>query len=275
MTSRSWKQSVRSVGPECDQDRRPVRNTAVRLTNYPQPMPATVRATILQPDSHVPIDRFGPWLASNRVLVRALPLWRTPMPTPDGLGDGVIVLGGRMSAHDQAEHAWIEPLKHLLVQLVDADVPVLAICLGHQILAEALGGTVGVADPGGGEHGAYQIYWTGMGRQDPLTARLAVNATSLVAESHSDVVTALPRDATLLASSQQYRNQAFRVGSAVGVQFHPEASPELMGRWAELGGSSARDMRRAMQRQDSEISRNGRLLAQAFAGQLRARARAA
>jgi GMP synthase (glutamine-hydrolysing) len=238
-------------------------------------MPRAVQATILQPDPHVPVDRFGPWLASNRVLVRARPLWSSPMPNVDDVGDGVVVLGGRMSAHDQADHPWIEPLKELLVQLVEADVPVLAICLGHQLLAEALGGSVRVADPGGGEHGAFEVFWTGMGRQDPLTQRLAVNATSIVAESHSDVVTSLPPGATLLASSERHANQAFRIGSAVGVQFHPEASPELMGRWAELGGGNARDMRRSMQRHDPEVSRTGRLLAQAFCGQLRARSLAA
>lgn len=238
-------------------------------------MPRGVQATILQPDPHVPVDRFGPWLASNRVLVRARPLWNRPMPTADEVGDGVVVLGGTMSAHDEADHPWIDPLRSLLVQLVEAEVPVLAICLGHQILAEAFGGTVTVADSDGGEHGAHEIFWTGMGRQDPLTQRIAVNATSLVAESHSDVVTTLPPSATLLASSERYANQAFRIGSAVGVQFHPEASPELMGRWAELGDGDAREMRRSMQRHDTEVSRNGRLLAQAFGGQLRARALAA
>lgn len=233
-------------------------------------MPRGVQATILQLDPHVPVDRFGPWLASNRVLVRARTLWNSPMPKADEVGDGVVVLGGRMSAHDQAEHPWIDPLKELLVDLVDADVPVLAICLGHQILAEAFGGCVRVNDPAGGEHGALEIYWTGMGRQDPLTERIAVNATSLMAESHDDVVTRLPEGATLLASSERYANQAFRIGSAVGVQFHPEASPELMGRWEELGERNARDMRRAMQAHDTEISRNGRLLAQAFGAALRA-----
>lgn len=238
-------------------------------------MPRAVQATILQPDAHVPVDRFGPWLASNRVLVRALPLWKSPVPKPGDVGDGVILLGGRMSAHDQVDHPWIDPLKDLLVHLVEAEVPVLAICLGHQLLAEAFGGTVRVADPAGGEYGAVEVFWTGMGRQDPLTERLAVNSTSLVAESHADVVTELPPDATLLASSERYANQAFRIGSAVGVQFHPEASPDLMGRWAELGDGNSRDMRRAMQRHDTEVSRNGRLLAQAFGGQLRAHSLAA
>lgn len=238
-------------------------------------MPNPVRATILQPDPNVPVDRFGPWLGANRVLVRAVPLWQHGVPAIETLGDGVIVLGGTMSAHDADLHPWIEPLKELMVSLVAAEVPVLAICLGHQLLAEAFGGQVRVADPGGGEHGAYEVYWTGAARNDGLVQRLAVNGSSVLAESHSDVVTELPAGAQLLASSQRYRNQAFRVGSALGVQFHPEASPELMGRWAELGGNNARDMRRSMHSLDSEVSRNGRLLAQAFASQLQARSLAA
>lgn len=238
-------------------------------------MATTVRATIIQPDPHVPVDRFGHWLGINRVLVRAVPLWSTGVPTMDSLGDGVIVLGGTMSAHDQADHLWIEPLKKLMVDMVDAEVPVLAICLGHQLLAEAFGGKVTVADPGGGEHGAYDVSWHAEAATDPLLGRLAQQPTSLLLESHSDAVTALPSGSTCLASSERYQHQAFRVGSALGVQFHPEASPDLMGRWAELHGADGRVMRRSLTKLDSEFTRSGRLLAQAFCGQLRSRALAA
>lgn len=238
-------------------------------------MPRLVRATIIQPDPYVPADRFAAWLASNRVLVRAVPLWQRPVPSVDELGDGLIVLGGRMSAHDTAEHEWIEPLKKLMVAAVDAGIPMLAICLGHQLLAEAFGGQVTVSHPAGGEHGAYEITWHAGAENDPLLGRLAEHGSSVLPESHHDAVTRLPAGAVQLASTEHYPNQAFRVGSAVGVQFHPEASPELMGRWAELGGEDGRTMRRTMNAKDTEVSRNGRLLAQAFCGQLRARALAA
>lgn len=237
-------------------------------------MPSAVRATIVQPDPRVPLDRFAPWLASNRVLLRAFPLWSREVPKVAELGDGLIVLGGRMSAHDAEQH-WLEPLKQLLVDAVEADVPTLAICLGHQLLAEAFGGEVVVNDPGGGEIGAYPVRWQAAARLDPLLGRLAEQGTSLVAESHHDAVTVLPSEVEWLAGTELYPNQAFRVGSAVGVQFHPEASPELMGRWVELDGGDGRAVRRAMQAQDIEVSRNGRLLAQAFCGQIRARALAA
>lgn len=237
-------------------------------------MARPLRATIIQPDPHVPVDRFGPWLASNRVLLRAVPLWQRPVPPVDELGDGLIVLGGTMSAHDTGQ-AWLEPLKGLMVAAVEADVPTLAICLGHQLLAEAFGGEVVVDHPDGGEHGAVGVTWTDEARDDPLLGRLAEGGRTLLAESHSDAVTRLPPGARPLAAAERYPNQAFRVGSAVGVQFHPEASPQLMGRWAELDGGDARTMRRTMAAHDTEVSRNGRLLAQAFCGQLRTRALAA
>ncbi|HML50394.1 MAG TPA: type 1 glutamine amidotransferase [Propionicimonas sp.] len=234
-------------------------------------MPTPTRATILQPDPDVPVDRFGPWLASNRVLVRAVPLWERPIPSVDSVGDGVILLGGSMSAHDHETHEWITPLKQFVVDLVEAGIPLLGICLGHQILAEAFGGTVVVNDPAGGEHGSQEIYWTGAARTDPLVSRLALGSSSIFAESHSDVVTELPSEARLLASSTLYRNQAFRLGSAVGVQFHPEASPDLMARWAEMDGMSGREMRRHLNTIDTDLSRNGRLLAHSFSNHLQAR----
>ena len=235
-------------------------------------MATPVRATIIQPDPQVPLGRFSHWLGINRILVRGVPLWKVGLPEIGEVGDGVLLLGGTMSAHDTAEHPWIDPLKQLLVGLVEADVPVLAICLGHQLLAEAFGGQVQVADPAGGEHGAHEVSWLDGAADDPVLGRLAGHGSSLMLQSHNDAVRTLPPGSVSLARSELYPNQAFRVGSALGVQFHPEASPELMGRWAEFGGGDGREMRRLIRQLDSDLARNGRLLAQAFAGQLRARA---
>ena len=182
-------------------------------------MPRAVRATIIQLDRHVPVDRFGQWLSSNRVLLRAVPVWQRDMPDVNNLGDGLLSLGGKMSAHDQADHPWIEPLKQLMVAAVDAGIPTLAICLGHQLLAEAFGGRVTVSHPSGGEHGALTITWHEGALDDPLLGRPAEAGSSLVAESHDDVVTALPPGATQLASSELYPNQAFRIGSAIEVAY--------------------------------------------------------
>lgn len=231
-----------------------------------------VRVTIIQPDPLVPVDRFGPWLAGNGVRLRAVPLWKLDVPTVDTLGSGVIVLGGRMSSRDSAEYPWMDPLKQLMVDAVDHDLPVLAICLGHQLLAEAFGGSVQADHADGPEEGPFRLTWHEEARHDPVLGRLACGGPSILPQSHRDTVTELPPDTTGLAATDRYANQAFRVGSALGVQFHPEASPTLMSRWSEADGGDPVTARRAMQVVDTDVSRNGRLLAQAFVGQVRRQA---
>lgn len=230
-----------------------------------------VRVTILQPDPLVPVDRFGPWLAGSGVRLRAVPLWQLDVPAIDSLGSGMIVLGGRMSSRESDEYAWMDPLKQLMVEAVDHDIPVLAICLGHQLLAEAFGGSVQTDHPDGPEEGPSHLTWHEEARHDPVLGRLACAGPSLLPQSHRDTVTELPPQTTELAATDRYANQAFRVGSALGVQFHPEASPTLMARWSEANGGDPVTARRAMQFVDTDVSRNGRLLAQAFVGQVRRR----
>ncbi len=227
--------------------------------------------TIVQPDPLVPVDRLGPWLAGSGVSVRAVPLWRADVPTLEDLGSGLVVLGGRMSVRDTQDHAWLTPLKHLLVDAVDRDVPVLAICLGHQILAEAFGGTVETDHPNGPERGPARLVWRDAALDDPVLRRLASSGATTVPEFHRDAVTALPGGSNELAATELYPNQAFRVGSALGLQFHPEASPELMERWAEGSGADPLRTRRAMRLVDTEVARNGALLARGFADDLRNR----
>lgn len=234
---------------------------------------ATPRVTVLQPDPEVPVDRFGPWLGGNRLHVRTVGLWREELPSVSEIGDGLVVLGGITSAH--SDDPWIGPLKEVLVEAVENDIPTLAICLGHQLLAEAFGGRVRVADPAGGEHGTAVLTWTAAAHSDPLLGRLTHHGSAIVAESHNDIVTALPPGAIELAATDKYPNQAFRIGSAVGVQFHPEASPRQMGRWAEIEGGSADAMRREMWALDAEVTKTGLLLSQSFAEQLHAPVRAA
>ncbi len=57
--------------------------------------------------------------------------------------DGLVVLGGSMGADDDETHAWLGPLKQLIRRAVATGLPTLGICLGHQLIASALGGTVG------------------------------------------------------------------------------------------------------------------------------------
>ena len=221
------------------------------------------RITVLQLDPTVPLDRFEGWLRAAGARLSVVPVAERGVPSADAVGDGLLVLGGRMDAHAVAEHPWLSAVGDLLADAIEIDLPVLGICLGHQILADALGGEVTVADPAGGETGATQVVWAEAAASDPVLAAAAGVGTA-VAESHHDVVTRLPEGAVLLASSEKYPHQAFRVRSAVGVQFHPEASPELVRRWEEADGNDTTELVAGLRANDAEIVAVGRAVAEGF-----------
>lgn len=120
----------------------------------------------------------------------------------------VIVLGGPQSAYD--DRRFLRDEERFLAGVVDAGVPVLAICLGAQILTRALGGTAHPGDTGL-EAGIIQVDVTGDG-----PAHLRGTFFSF----HSDAMTP-PDGADVLAASGRYL-QAWSAGSALAIQFHPE-----------------------------------------------------
>lgn len=126
--------------------------------------------------------------------------------------DGVVVSGSQTSVYD--DHEWIHEATEWIRRTHAGDVPILGICWGHQFLAQALGGRV--VDMGEYELGYREVSRVG---QDPLFDGLSEQFTSF--ETHSDRIAELPAGATTLARND-VGVQAFRVGSAWGVQFHPE-----------------------------------------------------
>ncbi|WP_132059169.1 type 1 glutamine amidotransferase [Halorussus amylolyticus] len=132
---------------------------------------------------------------------------------PDGLDfDGVVVSGSRSSVYWDEE--WIAPTKEWVGDAIDAGLPYLGICWGHQLLADVLGGEV--ADMGEYEIGYREVEHTGDSELfDGVDDRFTAFTT------HSDAVVELPPGAEELASND-YSNHGFRKGHAFGVQFHPE-----------------------------------------------------
>ena len=153
-----------------------------------------------------------------------------PPRTADGY-DALVVMGGAMGVNDAADHPWIADELALLRHSAITGVPVLGVCLGAQMLAAALGGAVARGRVGP-ELGLRRVHLMPAAAADPLLAGLppVVNAV----QWHWDEIVTLPEHATLLAGSPAYPHQAFRVGErAWGVQFHPEAFPGMVRRWAE------------------------------------------
>ncbi len=184
--------------------------------------------------THTPAEglgRLGEWLPPAGLDLDVLRPWAgDEVPTDLDGRDALIVLGGPQQAYDDGSAPWLRATKQLLAHAVGHRVPVLGICLGAQLLAEACGGTVerGEAGP---ERGARLVGKRDVAGADPLVWDTPM--TWICVQWHEDAVTELPPGATLLASSPRYPHQAFRVGErAWGLQFHIEATEDMVRGWA-------------------------------------------
>ena len=140
--------------------------------------------------------------------------------------DAVLTFGGAMNAHQEEEHPWLRFEKDLLAQLLGQGMPLMGVCLGAQLLAEAGGVTPRRASQP--EIGWHDVEVTPEGAEDPLLAPLAPRFTAFQWHSYE---APLPPAATALARSPVCL-QAYRIGdSAWGIQFHAEVSAPDAERW--------------------------------------------
>ncbi|MCB2177003.1 MAG: type 1 glutamine amidotransferase [Actinomycetales bacterium] len=183
------------------------------------------RALVLQ---HVPWE--GPGLIGEALDAHGVDVERRivlderapGLPRPDDLA-ALVVMGGPMGALDDDAHPGLAAERRLLADCVAADVPVLGVCLGMQLLAVALGGTL---MPGHGtEIGFGPVEITA---PDPVLAPLG--HAPAVLHWHDDAV-GLPPGAEPLAHTALTPVQAFRAGSALGLQFHLEVDRTLLAAW--------------------------------------------
>jgi GMP synthase-like glutamine amidotransferase len=152
-------------------------------------------------------------------------------PLPDSVEWRAIVpLGGEMGAYDEDRFPFLADEKRFLAKAVEAGVPVLGICLGSQLLADALGGRAYRAPDTEVGYFPLDPTRTDAGRGDVVLGR--VEGPFFV--WHRDTFD-LPPDAELLAASDRYPH-AYRVGSALAVQFHPEVTGGIIRDWARLAG---------------------------------------
>lgn len=141
--------------------------------------------------------------------------------------DLLVVLGGPISAYDEAHYPFLVDELRLIERCLSAEVPVLGICLGAQLLARALGARV-YAGPAK-EIGFAPVTLTEEGRAGCLG--ILERTGSPVLHWHGDTFD-LPSGAVRLASTSVTRNQAFGLGPRIlGLQFHIEAEPMALERW--------------------------------------------
>ncbi len=158
------------------------------------------------------------------VTVATLVAGGDPVPEPDGLGV-LVIMGAAESAYDDTV-PWLAAELAYVRRALDSGTPVLGICFGGQVLARALGATVGRAPRP--ERG-----FVTLGSADP-----AVLPAGTWMEFHYDAFT-LPPGAAELARNE-VGVQAFSHGPHLGLQFHPEITPDVFASWVATWPPKAR-----------------------------------
>jgi GMP synthase-like glutamine amidotransferase len=158
------------------------------------------------------------------------PTWvpSTQPPPGDDL-DALLIFGGSMHVDQNDEHRWLTPEKTFIREHLDRGTPILGVCLGSQLLAEAAGASPHRSDEP--EIGWYEIEITDAGAADPLLGPLAPSVELF--EWHH-YVAPLPPGAVELARTPLC-TQAFRIEGkpAWGLQFHAEVTRENLFSWLD------------------------------------------
>jgi GMP synthase-like glutamine amidotransferase len=164
------------------------------------------------------------------------PTWVPSSGPPPGEDDfdALMIFGGSMHVDQDDEHRWLTPEKQFIRDQLESGTPILGVCLGSQLLAEAAGASpYRSPEP---EIGWYEVEITDAGASDPLLAPLA---PSIELFEWHHYVAPLPPGAVELARTPACV-QAFRIDGrpAWGLQFHAEVTRENLWSWLDGWGNS-------------------------------------
>jgi GMP synthase (glutamine-hydrolysing) len=192
----------------------------------------TARILVVEHEPTCPVGWMGEWLVeAGAAMDLRRPYAGDRLPTSLADHAGLLVLGGSMGAYDEAACPWLGPVKGLLRRAAEDGAPALGICLGHQLAAVALGGTV-VRNPRGQQIGVLEVGWLPEAREDRLLGPLVGDSPAV--QWNNDIVVELPPDAVPLARTPTSELQAARFAPTVwGVQWHPEAGEHIVRPWAK------------------------------------------
>lgn len=149
-----------------------------------------------------------------------------PPSRPVAAYDAAMVFGGSMNTHEEDAHPWLRPEREAIRELLDAEVPLLGVCLGSQLIAQVAG--AGVHRSSTPEIGWYEVELAPEAADDPIFAALPERFTAFQWHSYRS---ALPADGVELARND-VSLQAYRIGSSVwGIQFHAEVTRQIVETW--------------------------------------------
>lgn len=190
-----------------------------------------MRAVVLQHEEHEGLGLLEPALAQEGFgLVRRF----RGVAHADLDAELVVVMGGAMGVYEAELHPFLHDEVAFLAERLALGRPCLGICLGAQLIASAAGADV-FPGKNGFEVGVAPVRWTAEAQRDPVLSGLG--AKTVVAHWHGDTHAPVP-GATLLASTDRYTQQGFRLGDTYAFQFHLELTADELGRWLDLGAEA-------------------------------------
>jgi len=208
---------------------------------------------------HVPFEGLGSmeeWFAERRHTVSATHLYNGEQLPEQNSFDWLVVMGGPMGVADEDRYPWLKPEKHFIRATIDSGKPVLGICLGAQLIADALDAAV-TGNPQR-EIGWFPITVAEDARSTAVGKVLADNPE--VFHWHGDRF-AIPEGAVPLAASEACDNQGFLYDNRVlGLQFHLETT-ELSARELILNCGDELDGSEFVQGAEQMLSQPGRFIA--------------
>jgi GMP synthase (glutamine-hydrolysing) len=159
-------------------------------------------------------------------LEQCCPFMGDVLPEIDHSIGGAVIYGGEQNVTEIDEHPFLQSEAQWIKHAVDADLPLLGICLGAQLIAHSLGANVRYHEDGLCEFGFYEVRGT-------ENAEHWFPESMLVAQAHFQHFD-FPEGAIPLAVGGQFPNQAFRYNDNVfALQFHPEVTADIFLRWQE------------------------------------------